>query len=141
MTGSIASMFYRVYSRVIDQVKKASPAKPADNTQNYDTVGLAALDWIRLLDMAVFLADNSELGKIEAVGERNVVVKRGSVNAKRYYFLKDTLQKEQSGKLHLDMTAGEAELYRKDKVPNPCRYATLGVSHLGYLPRRNEVKF
>src|SRR5579884_2225353 len=46
---------------------------------------VAKLEWINLLNRSVFLVDNTELGRIEAVNHDSIVIKTGSLRAKRYY--------------------------------------------------------
>lgn len=106
------------------------------------------LEWINLLNRKVFLADNNELGRIEAVNADSIVIKRGSFRAKRYYIrplmliarnAKTTTNShlscyhEKYGNLFLDLVFDEVTLYKSNRIPNPNIFATLGTSYR-YIP-------
>lgn len=93
-----------------------------------------------MLDRTVCLQDGLELGKIEALNVENVVIKKGAINPTRYYFGHSMLKKHHSGNYVVDLVSSELILYKRDMVPNPSYFTTLGGSYFGYLPHRDEEK-
>lgn len=166
--SSIAAGLYKAYSRIVklscqrnvknsstkesgyNLNKKRSPSYKYYYANNTD---FAKLEWINLLNRSVFLVDNTELGKIEAVNQDSIVIKTGSLRAKRYYIIRSMLKKKEqniiekksifnrcncngvtniknnkSHALFLDLMADEVELYESNKIPNPNAFVTLGTS-------------
>jgi hypothetical protein len=105
-------------------------------SRRYNNTPLPKLEWINMLDRTVYLQDDSELGKIEAVNIENVVIKKGTVKPRRYYVGHSMLKRQESGHFNIDLAGSESSLYERNIVPNPSYYVTLGGSYFAYMPRR-----
>lgn len=137
-------------------IDEAHNAKTESACRKYydNNSDVAKLEWINLLNRSVFLVDNTELGRIEAVNHDSIVIKTGSLRAKRYYITKDMLKrrknnnnnnkasssttttasndrsnhlKDNNNTLFLDLVYDEVTLYESTKIPNPNAFATLGT--------------
>ena len=103
------------------------------------------------MNRSVFLVDNSELGRIEAVNQDSIVIKTGSLRPKRYYITRNMLRRRSNkttssssrsfdsrsnneSKLFLDLMLHEVTLYESNKIPNPNVFVTLGASY-NYIPQ------
>ncbi len=121
-----------------------------------DNPNTSNLDWIKLLDKTVRTLnddnnnndnnnndnnnnDNNEeeLGKVEAVNEEHVVVKKGLINVQRYYIPHSYVKGTDGNEILLKLTRSETEPFiRNNKIPNPANYTTYGgsISHRAYPP-------
>jgi hypothetical protein len=99
---------------------------------------LPNLQWINMLDRRVHLYDGSEAGKIEAINRDKIVIKNGSLRTTRYYVDHSMLEKKVDGHFVLQMTKVELLLFRREMVPNPSCYVTLGGSYFGYMPHIDQ---
>ena len=120
-------------------------------SRSNNTSNTPLLEWINLLNRSVFLVDNSELGRIEAVNQDSIVIKTGSLRPKRYYITRNMLRRRSNkttssssrsfdsrsnneSKLFLDLMLHEVTLYESNKIPNPNVFVTLGASY-NYIPQ------
>ena len=176
--SSIVASFARICLRLVKSsalfsrrnnkangIDKAHNAKTESACRKYydNNSDVAKLEWINLLNRSVFLVDNTELGRIEAVNHDSIVIKTGSLRAKRYYITRDMLKRRRNNNnnnnkassssttttssndrsnhlkdnnnntLFLDLVYDEVTLYESTKIPNPNAFATLGTSYR-YVP-------
>jgi hypothetical protein len=150
----IAAGLYKAYSRIVKlscqrNVKNSSTKESSYNlnkkrSPSYkyyyaNNTDFAKLEWINLLNRSVFLVDNTELGKIEAVNQDSIVIKTGSLRAKRYYIIHNMLRRKKDAEnynnshLFLDLVSDEITLYESSIIPNPNAFVTLGTSYK-YIP-------
>jgi hypothetical protein len=128
-----------------DYIKKSPEKRRYDFNEEY----IPKERWMRYLGTSVFLTlECKSLGKIAAINDSWVVIKRGSLKPIWYYFghgifrrlrpnpqnIRDTKDYNLGRSLFVDMSLDEAALYASTVPPDPNAYATLGVSRLAYDP-------
>jgi hypothetical protein len=126
-----------------DHIKKSSDQRRYDFNEDH----IPKERWMRYLGTSIFLTlEQKSLGKIAAINDSWVVIKRGSLNPTWYYFGHGVIRRPKPNlqirdrdyyfarSLFVDMSLDEAALYASTLAPDPNHYATLGVSDLVYDP-------
>lgn len=102
--------------------------------------GVPKLAWLDLLGRNAMSSDGRGLGKVEAINSEFVVMKKGMTGVIRYWVPVEVLRQDSSvasdGKLRFVLTKAQMQRYKKDDIPNPANFATLGAStsYMAYPP-------
>ena len=102
--------------------------------------GVPKLTWLDLLGRTAVSSDGRDLGKVEAINSEFVVIKKGMTGVIRYWVPAKVLKQDGGvagdGKLRFVLTKAQMQRYKKDDIPNPSNFATLGssTSYMAYPP-------
>ena len=104
-----------------------------------------ALKWVDLLNESAHTSDDQDIGDIEAVNRKFIVVKRSFVNVHRYFIPADKIEGWDGNVLWLKITEDEVKqkYENNNAIPDPARYLTKDYENyyplIGWLPVRYAV--
>ena len=119
------------------RAKKRKKAADKPHHRYYENnPNVPKLSWVDLLGRTAVSSNDHNLGKVEAVNAEFTVIKKGFAKVDRYYIPTKMLADIATDKkLKFNLTKDQLGTYKKDQVPNPSNFATLGgSSHMAYPP-------